>query len=98
MPRVKPKALSAPPSQEALEDGADSTSLFTSNTVAALSGTRTTKGAEKMNTYKIVTEKIINLLECGVIPWRSSPKVKSNGRHAGATRMVIFLVAIPRPR
>ena len=36
MPRVKPKALSAPPSQEALEDGADSTSLFTSNTVAAL--------------------------------------------------------------
>jgi hypothetical protein len=32
---VKPKALSAPPSQEALEDGADSTSLFTSNTVAA---------------------------------------------------------------
>ena len=51
-----------------------------------------------MNTYKIVTEKIINLLECGVIPWRSSPKVKSHGRHAGATRMVIFLVAIPRPR
>ena len=38
MPHVKPKALSAPPSQEALEDGADSTSLFTSNTVAALSG------------------------------------------------------------
>jgi hypothetical protein len=36
MPRVNPKALSAPPSQEALEDGADSTSLFTSNTVAAL--------------------------------------------------------------
>ena len=36
MPHVKPKALSAPPSQEALEDGADSTSLFTSNTVAAL--------------------------------------------------------------
>jgi len=35
MPHVKPKALSAPPSQEALEDGADSTSLFTSNTVAA---------------------------------------------------------------
>jgi hypothetical protein len=33
MPRVKPKALSAPPSQEALEDGAGSTSLFTSNTV-----------------------------------------------------------------
>lgn len=40
MPRVKPKALSAPPSQEALEDGADSTSLFTSNTVAALFPTR----------------------------------------------------------
>ena len=25
-----------------------------------------------MNTYKIVTEKIINLLEWRVIPWRSS--------------------------
>jgi antirestriction protein ArdC len=23
-----------------------------------------------MNTYEIVTERIINLLECGVIPWR----------------------------
>ena len=30
------------------------------------------KGAEKMNTYEIVTERIINLLECGVIPWRRS--------------------------
>ena len=25
-----------------------------------------------MNTYEIVTERIINLLECGVIPWRRS--------------------------
>src|SRR5208283_3220754 len=28
------------------------------------------KGAEKMNTYEIVTDKIIKLLEQGVIPWR----------------------------
>jgi hypothetical protein len=33
---------------------------------------RARKGAEKMNTYEIVTERIINLLECGVIPWRRS--------------------------
>jgi antirestriction protein ArdC len=28
------------------------------------------KGAEKMNTYEIVTERIVHLLEHGVIPWR----------------------------
>jgi antirestriction protein ArdC len=28
------------------------------------------KGAEKMNTHEIVTERIIDLLECGVVPWR----------------------------
>ena len=37
MSRVKQKALSDPPSQEPLEGGSDSTSPFTSNTVAALS-------------------------------------------------------------
>jgi hypothetical protein len=36
MSRVKQKALSDPPSQEPLEGGSDSTSPFTSNTVAAL--------------------------------------------------------------
>ena len=35
MSRVKQKALSDPPSQEPLEGGSDSTSPFTSNTVAA---------------------------------------------------------------
>jgi hypothetical protein len=33
-------------------------------------GKRARKGAEKMNTYEIVTERIINLLEHEVILWR----------------------------
>jgi antirestriction protein ArdC len=36
----------------------------------ALPGSGRGKGAEPMNTYEIVTERIINLLEQGVIPWR----------------------------
>ena len=35
-------------------------------------GKRARKGAEKMNTYEIVTERIINLLEHEVIPWAAT--------------------------
>jgi antirestriction protein ArdC len=38
--------------------------------VSALNTSGRAKGAEPMNTYEIVTERIINLLEQGVIPWR----------------------------
>jgi hypothetical protein len=51
MPRVKPKALSVPPSREALEDGADSTSFFTSNTVATLLLTPQTESEKAENIY-----------------------------------------------
>src|ERR1700730_11495786 len=34
------------------------------------SGSGRREGAEEMDVYAIVTEKIINLLESGVVPWR----------------------------
>jgi len=38
MPRLKPKALSNPPSQPGLEGGLDSAPQLTPNTVAAVAG------------------------------------------------------------
>ena len=32
-----------------------------------------------MNVYEIVTEKIINMLEQGVVPWRRPWKARSDG-------------------
>jgi antirestriction protein ArdC len=36
----------------------------------ALPGSGRSKGAEKTNTYEIITDKIIKLLEQKIIPWR----------------------------
>jgi antirestriction protein ArdC len=49
---------------------AEEGSVFTNQTALCPSGSERTKGAMLMDVYAIVTEKIVNLLESGIVPWR----------------------------